>query len=877
MKRKRSNSNSNFHNIKLSTNLSSQALVSVNPDDFVSNQYRSVSPTKRESNFINNDNEADLDNNSLENQLDKKKIIKKETNVTVAIRKRPLSAREIEFNPFSTVRILDNKIVILLDPYEYNGHGEIFKNRNKEQHYTFDHAFDEDASQEDIYNLTISPLLDSVLDGYNCTIFAYGATGAGKTHTMFGTDNNPGIIPLCLYNLFNIVENMNQEDKIITIKMWYLEIYNENLRDLIKPSNDEQIDIREDPHKGSMVHGITEVTVRKSHEVLSILKKANKNRTTESTNANEISSRSHAVVQLFIEIKDKNSGVQVEIKQSKLSLIDLAGSERASATQNKGIRLIEGANINRSLLTLGNCITALSDCTDRGTKQLHVPYRDSKLTRILKDSLGGNSKTVMIANISPAVISFDDTYNTLKYANRAKNIKTHITKNTYNTQHHIANYENIINSLKQEIADLKQNKIYKSPIVKEDQNNLNTSDYFKKYLIEIKSHFEQEIKCKKESTQAKSEYFDIQKNTETERKNETISNENFDKEELEKKIESLEEKFDNLRAKRENLLRTFTDKNPKIEQKDNLNSIFEAHDSKLRLMEKTIENKYANENLGKKDFYIKQLENQIKLRDDIIQIKQIDLEESEKSRLKTVKELKMLCKFPKLNNIIHNQPISFDIAKSKQDNLGISQTPNILLNKRKVPTINNLPPIYNNIQATNVQNHQNNFKRNETRQPNKKNSSNSIVNISKGNNQNNSYFIKNKSKSHFKNNVNSAKGNKLNEIKSKNKQQNEIYQINLISETNNDNYFNNNVNLNEISNLSAIQANKLNFHQQQTNFKGVEENPIDDTLDLNFSVNNAINNQNDFNNKGIVKKKDMINHLYKRGPQGKSANRLNIN
>jgi GNAT superfamily N-acetyltransferase len=154
----------------------------------------------------------------------------------------------------------------------------------------------------------------------------------------------------------------------------------------------------------------------------------NKNRTTEETNANETSSRSHAILNIMVSYKEKGLNENKEIKYAKLNLIDLAGSERASVTKNKGMRLIEGANINKSLLTLGNCINALSEKSEKGSK-IYIPYRDSKLTRLLKDSLGGNSRTIMIANISPFIYNFDDTYNTLKYAERAKCIKTKVKLN----------------------------------------------------------------------------------------------------------------------------------------------------------------------------------------------------------------------------------------------------------------------------------------------------------------------------------------------------------------------------------------------------------------------------------------------------------------
>lgn len=183
--------------------------------------------------------------------------------------------------------------------------------------------------------------------------------------------------------------------------------------------------MREDPEKGVVVAGLKEVEVNTPEEILNLLIHGNGNRSTEATEANVTSSRSHAVFQLKCQHREKNSGIRAEISVGKLSLIDLAGSERASKTNNRGIRMIEGANINRSLLALGNCINALHENNMRN-KENYIPYRDSKLTRLLKDSLGGNCRTVMIANISGAHSSFEETHNTLKYANRAKNIKTNV-------------------------------------------------------------------------------------------------------------------------------------------------------------------------------------------------------------------------------------------------------------------------------------------------------------------------------------------------------------------------------------------------------------------------------------------------------------------
>lgn len=212
--------------------------------------------------------------------------------------------------------------------------------------------------------------------------------------------------------------------------------------------------MREDPLKGVTVAGLSEVEVDTPEEILDLLIFGNRNRTQEATGANETSSRSHAVLQVIVEHKDKDTGIEAEIRIGKLSLIDLAGSERAARTGNRGIRMIEGANINRSLLALGNCINMLHENSQKGNSAF-VPYRDSKLTRLLKDSLGGNCRTVMIANISPCHTNYEDTHNTLKYANRAKNIKTSVTRNVHNVEYHISKYTTIIAQLRQEIVELK--------------------------------------------------------------------------------------------------------------------------------------------------------------------------------------------------------------------------------------------------------------------------------------------------------------------------------------------------------------------------------------------------------------------------------------
>lgn len=284
-------------------------------------------------------------------------------------------------------------------------------------------------------------LCEGALNGYNSTVFAYGQTGAGKTYTMLGDENNPGIMFNTMKEVFKEMKK-HQRDREYTIRVSFLEIYNENIKDLIMVSQDV-LELREDPIKGVQVAGLSEIEVHTADEIFELLIYGNKNRTQEATGANETSSRSHAVLQIICEYKEKDAGVKAEIKVGKLSLIDLAGSERASKTGNRGMRMIEGANINKSLLALGNCINMLHENNSKNQSN-YIPFRDSKLTRLLKDSLGGNCRTVMIACIAPSASNYEDTHNTLKYANRAKNIKTNVTRNVLNVEYHISQYTDLI-------------------------------------------------------------------------------------------------------------------------------------------------------------------------------------------------------------------------------------------------------------------------------------------------------------------------------------------------------------------------------------------------------------------------------------------------
>ncbi|KAK2466480.1 hypothetical protein APHAL10511_002122 [Amanita phalloides] len=407
--------------------------------------------------------------------------------ITVAVRVRPPTAWEAARLPethyettirgegtFSTpkvvnsaplrdiVQIIDDRI-ITFDPDEKDRARAFMERgflppgtkRYKDKRFMFDRVFGHGATQHDLYETTAQPLLKGILDGYNATVFAYGATGCGKTHTISGTESDPGIIYLTMADLFQRIQDRREEWEI-EVMVTFLEIYNEEIRDLLADPGScaprGGLSIRED--KTVKVVGLAELTPRSAEEVKQIVLLGNTRRTQSPTHANETSSRSHAVLQVHVAQSPRTASMTEQKLLATLSIIDLAGSERAAATTNMGKRMVEGANINKSLLALGNCINAL--CESGGAIR-HVPYRNSKLTRLLKFSLGGNCKTVMIVCVAPTSNHFDDTHNTLVYAERATRIRTKVvTRNVVNVDRHVGQYVEAINRLNIEVAELKE-------------------------------------------------------------------------------------------------------------------------------------------------------------------------------------------------------------------------------------------------------------------------------------------------------------------------------------------------------------------------------------------------------------------------------------
>ena len=369
---------------------------------------------------------------------------------------------------------------------------DIKKDKNKNNRiFIFDNVFNESTKNETVFNESIKSMIDKILLGYNSTALAYGVTGTGKTYTIFGDLSNnfkdEGIIFKACDYLFEKIALNDNNDVIYNIKVSYIEIYNEIVKDLIN-ENSTSLMIVEDAQKGVICPNAKEIIINDSVELKKIINESNKRRTMASTNQNQFSSRSHAILQMILEKKVKKSEDNYELSFSKFLVVDLAGSERGG---ERGKRREEGANINKSLFTLGNCLNILSEKSNMGK---FVPYRDSKLTRLLKDSLGGNILTVMLACICPWLSAYDETLSTLNYAYKAKKITKKVMKNIQEININKLQYKEIIDTLKNEIMQLK--KIIKNQEIKLkekieiDKKEINEDNIDSNEINSIKDNYE---------------------------------------------------------------------------------------------------------------------------------------------------------------------------------------------------------------------------------------------------------------------------------------------------------------------------------------------------------------------------------------------------
>ncbi|XP_076365661.1 kinesin-like protein KIF19 isoform X2 [Tachypleus tridentatus] len=595
----------------------------------------------------------------------------------VALRIRPIFANEANRGPGVVVRAVAGKIVILQDPQARNTADVLRAKRSREKRFVFDWAFDGKSKQEEVYIKTTKKLVENVMKGYNATVFAYGATGAGKTHTMVGTDEDPGIMVRALSDLFKEVRN-NSDATSYEVKMSYLEVYNENIRDLLN-SHSGQLDLREDSQGNHQVIGLSEVSVSNEDEVMKILTKGNKNRTQEATGANKTSSRSHAMLQVHVKQSDRLRNTVQKVRTGTLYMVDLAGSERASHTNNTGQRFKEGAHINMSLLALGNCINALAV---RGVK--YVNFRDSKLTRLLKEPLNGNCQTLMIAHVSPAAIHFDESRNTLVYADRAKNITNKVRNNVEDVSHHIDQYENIISELRQEIQKL-QEKVLEQvkirPIISGNPDETKMSDEeMKKLRDDIIVSFNRQMEVRKKIMEIDNKLLELttefgklaitlnEWETEKAKSDAEKDKETSDGEEVEEPQyvrqawddiefviseqhrylslrEETEKEYDSCCEKTYKLAETFPQRANSEEQKELLDLLMRVHELEIEKMEMQADQILREHELRQRDILLARFDKQRQLCDEIItkQRAMIDsMDNGEEKNMKPSRELQEL-------------------------------------------------------------------------------------------------------------------------------------------------------------------------------------------------------------------------------------------
>nr|XP_017024625.1 kinesin-like protein unc-104 isoform X2 [Drosophila kikkawai] len=377
------------------------------------------------------------------------------SSVKVAVRVRPFNSREISRESKCIIEMSGATTAITNPKVPPNTSDSVKRFNFDYSYWSHDHHDADFSTQSMVYKDIGEEMLQHSFDGYNVCIFAYGQTGAGKSYTMMGRqeEQQEGIIPMICKDLFGRIQETETDELKYSVEVSYMEIYCERVRDLLNPKNKGNLRVREHPLLGPYVEDLSKLAVTDYQDIHDLIDEGNKARTVAATNMNETSSRSHAVFTIFFTQRrhDTMTDLTTE-KVSKISLVDLAGSERADSTGAKGTRLKEGANINKSLTTLGKVISALAEVSASKKKNAKkadfIPYRDSALTWLLRENLGGNSKTAMIAAISPADINYDETLSTLRYADRAKQI---VCKAVVNED---ANAK-LIRELKEEIQKLR--------------------------------------------------------------------------------------------------------------------------------------------------------------------------------------------------------------------------------------------------------------------------------------------------------------------------------------------------------------------------------------------------------------------------------------
>ncbi|XP_011190469.1 kinesin-like protein KIF3A [Zeugodacus cucurbitae] len=445
-------------------------------------------------------------------------------NVRVVVRVRPMEKSELNSGAANVIQV--DKINRAITAVKPNAPNEPPKT------YYFDNVFSSDSNQLDLYVDTARPIVEKVLEGYNGTIFAYGQTGTGKTYTMSGNPDSPqtkGIIPNAFAHIFGHIAKARENQKFL-VRVSYMEIYNEEVRDLLGKDVSKSLEVKERPDIGVFVKDLSGYVVHNADDLENIMRLGNKNRVVGATKMNQESSRSHAIFSITVESSELSQGDMTNVKMGKLQLVDLAGSERQSRTQASGQRLKEATKINLSLSVLGNVISALVD-----GKSTHIPYRNSKLTRLLQDSLGGNSKTVMCATISPSDINYMETISTLRYASRAKNIQNRMRVNEEPKDALLRHFQEEIARLRKQLEE----NSHEDQISEEDEEDVDDDEAD----IEIEIEEAPAVNGKKSKKREKSDAEKEEKERRAREHQQEIEHAKSEQEQLRSKLMSLEGKI----------------------------------------------------------------------------------------------------------------------------------------------------------------------------------------------------------------------------------------------------------------------------------------------------------------------------------------------
>ena len=503
----------------------------------INNQIKKIQPQS----IIINNNQKNL-NKNINNKRNLNSSFN-DNNIITILRIRPESEEEINYSNINIIKIESSTTVKLISPTEYNSFidGSKYLNnekgievtKTKEYYFKFDYIFDKDSQQNEVYLYSTSFLVNNIFEGFNSMVFAYGNTGSGKTYTMFGTGDKPGVIVRAINQILNMMESKGINNEY-NLQMSYFEIYNESIYDLLSDGdkNNKKKKLAESSNNNkdedlikfnniknnnkSFLMGITKKIIQSQEEAFEILSKANKSRSRGITSQNTNSTRSHCILQINIinkttNIKNNNNLNSINLiedrektKFGKFMLVDLAGSEKVAEIKPNS----DNFYINKSLFTLTNCVNGLIN----NKNNYYIPWRDSKLTRILKEPLSGNSKIVMIANISPSLMVIDDTFNTLNFAKKIKLVKINAQKNIGNQAIRIDKFDFVIQDLKNQINmvknEIKQQEMDSSIVNNEEKNeyedivNYDSGEKWNEMLQEsinkINEHFQKEIAINKQ-------------------------------------------------------------------------------------------------------------------------------------------------------------------------------------------------------------------------------------------------------------------------------------------------------------------------------------------------------------------------------------------